>query len=178
MKLLILLDFATGLRQGELLALDWNCIDLNNQTIEVKRSIKEVYVYESENKKHIETMFQIPKTPNSYRKVPIPKSILLKLKKIEKNQGLLFQDEDGNPLRAKNVYYQWIKILKECGISHRKFHSIRHTYASMLLKNGIDIETVAELMGHSAISITQIYLHSTGTQKEKAARKLDYLFKD
>ena len=166
MELLILLDFATGLRQGELLALDWNCIDLNKQTIEVKRSIKEVYVYESENKKHIETMFQIPKTPSSYRKVPIPKSILLKLKRIEKKQGLLFHDENGNPLRAKNVYYQWIKILKKCDISHRKFHSIRHTYASMLLKNGIDIETVAELMGHSAISITQIYLHSTGTQKK------------
>ena len=48
MELLILLDLATGLRQGELLALDWSCIDLNNKYLEVKRSVKEVYIYENE----------------------------------------------------------------------------------------------------------------------------------
>ena len=46
----------------------------------------------------------------------------------------------------------------------------------MLLKNGVDIETVAELMGHSAISITQIYLHSSSNQKQDAVNKLNYLF--
>ena len=61
-------------------------------------------------------------------------------------------------------------------LPHKKFHAIRHTYASMLLKNGVDIETVAELMGHSAISITQIYLHSSNNQKQDAVNKLNYLF--
>lgn len=176
MELLILLDLATGLRQGELLALDWSCIDLENKCLEVKRSVKEVYIYENEDTKHIETVFQIPKTPNSFRTVAIPDVIIDVLKMCDKKEGLVFSDNRGNPLRAKNVSYQWKKILKECDIPHKKFHSIRHTYASMLLKNGVDIETVAELMGHTAISITQIYLHSSKKQKEASVNKLNYLF--
>lgn len=174
--LLILLDLATGLRQGELLALDWKNIDLKNKTLKVERSVKEVYVYENEDNRHIETIFQIPKTQNSFRTISIPDVIIDVLRKQTNKTGLLFHDSNGNPLRAKNVSYQWKRILKECNIPHKKFHAIRHTYASMLLKNGVDIETVAELMGHTAVSITQIYLHSSTSQKQEAVNKLNYLF--
>lgn len=85
MELLLLLDLATGLRQGELLALDWENIDLDKQILEVKRTVKEVYVYDSETEKHIETIYQIPKTPNSFRKVSIPSSIVAELEK-QKNK--------------------------------------------------------------------------------------------
>lgn len=176
MYLLIMLDLATGLRQGELLALDWKNIDLKNNCITIERSVKEVYIYDNEENKHIETIFQIPKTTNSFRKIPIPESIVKLLKQNQNKSGLVFHDNANQPLRAKNVSYQWAKILKECNIPHKKFHSIRHTYASMLLKNGADIESVAELMGHTAISITQIYLHSTDTQKNDVVNKINYIF--
>jgi len=176
MELLILFDIATGLRQGELLALDWEHIDLNKKELNIEKSVKEVYVYDDENHKHIETIFQTPKTMTSFRAVSIPEVLIEVLNKIEPKKGLLFYDENHKPLKAKNVAYQWKKILKACNIQHKKFHSIRHTYASMLLKNGVDIETVAELMGHSTISITQIYLHSTSIQKQDAVNKLSHLF--
>lgn len=175
-ELIFLLDLATGLRQGELLALDWNNIDLEKGELKVERSVKEVYIYENENSKHIETVFQTPKTLNSFRTVSIPSSIIELLKSKKTKQGLLFHDEDGQPLKAKNVATEWRKVLKVCNIPHKKFHAIRHTYASMLLKNGVDINTVAELMGHSTISITQIYLHSSHSQKNNAVDKLNYLF--
>ena len=176
MEILILLDLATGLRQGELLALSWEDIDLDNKTLTVNKSVKEVYIYEDENNRHIETIFQVPKTQNSFRTISIPDVLISVLKKRNKKEGLVFHDENRKPLRAKNVSYQWKKILANCNIPHKKFHAIRHTYASMLLKNGVDIETVAELMGHSAISITQIYLHSSNNQKQDAVNKLNYLF--
>lgn len=176
-ELLFLLDLATGLRQGELLALDWEHIDLKNKTIKIDKSVKEVYVYDDENTKHIETIFQSPKTINSFRTISIPDVIINVLKKKKCKNGLLFKDELGNPLKGKNVSAKWSKILKECNIPHKKFHAIRHTYASMLLKKGVDIETVAELMGHSAISITQIYLHSSNSQKQKSVNKLNTLLK-
>lgn len=176
MELLILLDLATGLRQGELLALNWEDIDLSNKTLTVNKSVKEVYIYEDENYRHIETIFQVPKTQNSFRTISIPDVLISVLKKENNKNGLVFHNTNGEPLRSKNVSYQWKKILKECNIPHKKFHAIRHTYASMLLKNGVDIETVAELMGHSAISITQIYLHSSNNQKQDAVNKLNYLF--
>lgn len=172
-ELLFLLDLATGLRQGELLALDWEHIDLENKTIKVEKSVKEVYVYDDENTRHIETIFQTPKTANSFRTVFLPNVIIDVLTKIKNKAGLLFRDDEGNPLKGKNVSTKWTKILKECNIPHKKFHSIRHTYASMLLQKGVDIETVAELMGHSAISITQIYLHSSSASKNKCVNKLN-----
>lgn len=174
-ELLFLLDLATGLRQGELLALDWEHINLKNKTITIERTVKEVYIYDDENNKHIETIFQTPKTTNSFRTIPIPNPIINILNDIENKEGLLFKDNNENPLKGKNISTRWTKILKECSIPHKKFHSIRHTYASMLLQKGVDIETVAELMGHSAISITQIYLHSSKKQKNTSVNKLNYI---
>lgn len=176
-ELIFLLDLGTGLRQGELLALDWEHINLENNTLKVERSVKEVYIYEDEENKHIETIFQTPKTQNSFRTIPIPDTLVVKLKQVKNKKGLLFYDENKGPLKGKNVSTEWRKILEECNISHKKFHAIRHTYGSMLLKNGVDIETVAELMGHTAISITQIYMHSSGSQKNNAVNKLNNLFK-
>lgn len=175
-ELLVLLDFATGLRQGELLALDWKNIDLQNKTIKVTQTVKEVYIYTDNENKHIETIFQSPKTANSIREIPIPDNIVNMLASIKHKEGLLFYDNLNNPLKAKRIFDFWKKLLSNCDIPYKKFHSIRHTYASMLLKNGVDIETVAELMGHTAISITQIYLHSSNNQKQNAVNKLNYLF--
>ena len=148
-------------------------INLKDETIKVEKSVKEVYVYDDENTKHIETIFQTPKTLNSFRTVSIPSATAEILNKIKTKKGLLFKDDEGNALKGKNISTQWTKILKECNIPHKKFHSIRHTYASMLLQKGVDIETVAELMGHSAISITQIYLHSSSKSKNKSVNKLN-----
>lgn len=175
-ELLFLLDLSTGLREGELLALIWNDVDLKNKTLKIEKSVKEVYVYDDENSRHIETIVQVPKTMTSFRTIPIPSSVIGILNNVKNKNGIIFHDENMNYLKAKNVSYKWKKILKNCDIPHKKFHSIRHTYASTLLKNGVDIQTVAELMGHSAIAITQIYLHSTNEQKYNAVNKLNYLF--
>ena len=85
------------------------------------------------------------------------------------HKGLLFKDKENNPLKGKNVSTKWHKILKECNIPH----SIRDTYGSMLLQKWVDIETVTELMGHTAISITQIYMHSGTKLKSKSVNKLN-----
>lgn len=172
-ELLFLLDLGTGLRLGELLALDWKNINLSQKSITVEKSVKEVYIYDNSESKHIETIIQTPKTKNSFRTIPIPSSLIDMLNKIDNKNGYLFLDKDGQLLKGKNVSAKWSKILKECNISHKKFHSIRHTYGSMLLQKGVDIETVAELMGHTAISITQIYIHSETKLKIKSVNKLN-----
>ncbi|MFR2787429.1 MAG: tyrosine-type recombinase/integrase [Clostridia bacterium] len=172
-ELLFLLDLGTGLRLGELLALDWEHINLKSKELTVEKSVKEVYIYDSADKKHIETIIQTPKTRNSFRTIPIPSSLIDILNKVPKKKGYLFLDKNGELLKGKNVSSKWTKILKECNIPHKKFHSIRHTYGSMLLQKGVDIETVAELMGHTAISITQMYMHSETKIKSKSVNKLN-----
>lgn len=175
-ELLFLLALATGLRQGELLALNWKYINFDKKYVEVKQSVKEVYVYDNEDEKHIETIFQAPKTLKSFRKVALPDSMVNVLKGCDKKEGLLFHDEEGNPLKGKNISSKWTKILKDCNIPHRKFHAIRHTYGSILMKNKVDIVTIGELMGHSATTITEIYLESTDEQKVDAVKEINYLF--
>ena len=172
-ELLFLLDLGTGLRQGELLALDWKNIDLNKKELTVEQAAKEVYIFDNAENKHIETIIQTPKTVNSFRTIPIPASLVEKLKAIKNKNGYLFLDAEGNLLKGKNVSTKWTKILKECNIPHKKFHAIRHTYGSMLLQKGVDIETVAELMGHSAITITEIYMHSDKKVKSNSVNKLN-----
>lgn len=172
-ELLFLIGLGTGLRRGELLALDWQHIDLIRKELRVEKSAKEVYIYDSPEKKHIETVIQVPKTATSFRVIPIPASLIDKLKQVKNKKGYLFLDEQKNILKGKNVSAKWTKILKECKIPHKKFHTIRHTYGSLLLQKGVDIETVAELMGHSAITITQIYMHSTKEIKTKQVNKLN-----
>ena len=172
-ELIFLLDLGTGLRLGELLALDWEHINLRSKELTVEKSVKEVYIYDNADKKHIETIIQTPKTRNSFRTIPIPSSLIDILNNMPKKKGYLFLDKQGNLLKGKNVSSKWTKILKECDIPHKKFHSIRHTYGSMLLQKGVDIETVAELMGHTAISITQMYMHSETKIKSKSVNKLN-----
>ena len=172
-ELIFLLDLGTGLRLGELLALDWEHINLKSKELKVEKSVKEVYIYDNADKKHIETIIQTPKTRNSFRTIPIPSSLINILNNMPNKKGYLFLDKQGNLLKGKNVSSKWAKILKECDIPHKKFHSIRHTYGSMLLQKGVDIETVAELMGHTAISITQMYMHSETKVKSKSVNKLN-----
>lgn len=172
-ELLFLLDLGTGLRLGELLALDWEHINLKEKVLKVDKSAKEVYIYDSFDKKHIETIIQTPKTRHSIRTVPIPSSLIDILNKKENKEGYLFLDKQSNLLKGKNVSSEWTKILKKCNIPHKKFHSIRHTFGSILLQKGVDIETVAELMGHTAISITQMYMHSETKIKSNSVNKLN-----
>lgn len=174
-EILFALDLTTGLRRGELLALDWSSIDLKNKQLKITQSVRQDYFYEGEEK-HIETHFTTPKSKKSIRTVPIPSETYKLLNNIQNKTGLLF-NYNGEPLTGKYVSSKWTRILKQCNIPHKKFHAIRHTYGSNLLKNGIDIETVGELMGHSAVTITQIYLHSTKKTKQTAVRSLNKLIK-
>ncbi len=168
-ELLFILDLSTGLRQGELLALNWEDIDLKNQTLKVDKAYEIDYFYENEKRKK-RWIITSPKTLNSYRTLPIPDETIKFLKK-HKSKGKIFE-WNGN-----SVYKRWITILKNCKIPHKKFHCIRHTYGSILLQNGVDIQTVAELMGHTAIGITQIYMHSTKELKTKEVNKLNAILK-
>lgn len=164
-ELLFLLDLSTGLRQGELLALNWDDIDIEKGTLKVNKAYEVDYYYENDKRKK-RWIITSPKTLNSYRTVPIPTETI-KLLEQYKSTGRIF-NWNGN-----SVYKRWITILKNCNIPHKKFHCIRHTYGSLLLQNGVDIQTVAELMGHTAIAITQMYMHSTKELKMKEVNKLN-----
>lgn len=173
-ELIFTLALSTGARLGELVALKWENIDLKNNTISIEQAYKCVYEFNKDETKTLTAKIQTPKSKGSIRINPLPIKTVKLLKKY-KGTGFVFRYEN-KVYQDKAVQDEWKKILKECKITHKKFHAIRHTYATLLLKNGVDIKTVQKLMGHSDIKTTQIYLHVLPDMKEDAVDKLNSIF--
>ena len=172
---LILTALGTGLRQGELLALKWENVNLEEKYLKVVESVKKVYVFDSNGNKELKTIYQTPKTNNSIRQVDLPDKIVTLLSNMDHNTTFVFEDENGEPYSSKTLFGNWKKVLTENNIPYKKFHALRHTYATMLLSKGVDLKTLQDLMGHSDITITQLYLHSLPKTKSDAVNRLNSL---
>jgi integrase len=171
---LILTALGTGLRQGELLALKWNNVHLDEKYLDVKESVKKVYVFDDDGNKSLQTVYNTPKTQNSIRRVDLPGKIVSLLSNIKKESEFVFSN-NGEPISAKTVFGNWKRVLTQNNIPYKKFHALRHTYATMLLTKGVDLKTVQDLMGHSDITITQIYLHVLPKTKVDAVNRINAL---
>ncbi len=191
LKCLILMALGTGLRQGELLALKWNDINMNTMEIKVEKSIKRVKIIEADGTSRHEIITQSPKSKTSNRVVPIPSNLISILKEHENKQRIakvkagpsyldnkyIFATGTGKPLSTKNLFMSYKNLLKNAKIPHKKFHALRHTYATKLFEANVPLKTVQILLGHSDISITgNIYTHVMPKQKNQAAEKLNHLF--
>ena len=163
--------YIPGMREGELLALKWDNVNLTKKSIYVKESVKRVAIFDSDGEKHMETITQSPKTKNSIRTIYIPDKLVNKLDEIKIKKGYVFSDTN-TPITHKSLYNWWTRFLKNNNIPHRKFHALRHTYASLLLAKGADLKSVQDLMGHYDIRITQTYLHSIPNKQIEIVNKV------
>ncbi len=191
-KMLMLLDFATGLRIGELVVLRWDDIDFSKKLLKVNKGLSRSYKT-IEDKQVLYLEETSPKTESSNRVVPIPSTIVAELKKHKNLQSesklLLGEEYDddnyvfANPLGKRllpdTINKSYNKALKYVNLPHRKFHSIRHSYATRLFENGTPLKTVQELLGHSSIQITaDIYTHVDIKEKINAAESLNISLKN
>ena len=166
----IVIALYTGLRIGELLALKWTDIDFKNKLIYVNRTFETT----SNNHKTI-TYEDLPKTNNSIRELPISNhllSILKELKLISKSDYVVASYK-GTAIKIRAYQKSFENLLNKLEIKHYSFHSLRHTFATRLLENGVDVKTISELMGHSSPTITlNRYVHTNIENKRKAMNNL------
>lgn len=169
----ILLTLMTGLRIGELCALKWTDIDLKKRVIMINKTLQRI-CYKGKQSKIIITK---PKTQNSDREIPISNALYDFLTSIKPNKRDVYfltgSDKYTEPRNYRKIYKTLLKRLK---INSTSFHALRHTFATRLIENKVDIKTVSELLGHASVNITiSIYVHSEFNTKRKAVKTLDSL---
>lgn len=172
----------TGLREGELLGLTWDCIDFERKTLLVKQQLSH------ERKKDGKCYFSPPKN-NKSRVLSLAPSVLqlFRLQRLHQNgmrlragdrweeHDLVFSNETGNFLSYRTVYDCFKRRVKKIGLPHVRFHDLRHTYAVISIKNGDDIKTVQENLGHATAAFTlDVYGHVTAQMRQASSERMEH----
>ncbi|SHO48919.1 tyrosine-type recombinase/integrase [Anaerocolumna xylanovorans] len=184
---LILLEIFSGLRKGEILAITWNAINFDEKKLYVRHSLCRVLDTENTVANKYKLILMEPKTSKSKRCIPLNDMVIAALKKHKKyqneekirnrdiynDQDLVFAMPDGNFICPRKLLRMFHSLLKKAGIERKRFHDMRHTFASILLNEGESPKVIQELMGHSSISTTiDIYTHLIHETKVKSIDKL------
>lgn len=173
----------TGLRVGELTALQWDHVDLQKGTVSVVQTLHCL--------KGGQYILGEPKTSASRRTVPMPASLVQILKAYRRKQmeqrlnlgdqwkdpfGLVFTREDGRPMTQKAAHHALKQALKRANLPPMRLHDLRHTYATLLLSQGTHIKVASALLGHSSVQITlDLYSHIIPGMDQQSAAGLDKL---
>ena len=155
-KLIIDLFYSTGMRLSELIGLTDETLDLNSCTLKVtgKRDKQRLIPFGSELKRSI----------SQYLKI--------RNEQIERNSNRLLVRNDGSPLYPQMVYRMVHQKLTEVGtLTKNSPHVLRHTFATTLLNRGAELNAVKELLGHSSLSATEVYTHTTFAELKKVYKQ-------
>lgn len=172
-----------AMRQGEALGLQWKDINFNKKTVFIWQQVQKIEgVYE----------FVKLKSEDSRRTLEIDDETLAAMKahKIQQNidrlaMGEKWQDHDlvftttnGKPIDCKTDYRQWHRALANAGLPKKRLHDARHTAATILFDQGLDIEVIRRFMGHSSVLLTsKTYVHHSARQLKGAAELINKMIK-
>ena len=169
----IILCLYTGLRIGELLALEWADIDMTQAEIRVSKTC----YYGKDENEAFARIIDTPKTTSSIRTIPIPKQMMPHLREAKKKSHSAHVVTNGSrPISIRSYQRSFSALLKKLEIPHRGFHSLRHTFATRALECGMDVKTLSEILGHKNPTVTlNRYAHSLMEHKKEMMNKLGKL---
>lgn len=170
---IIVFALATGMRQGEILGLQWDDLDFEKRTISVIHNLTNSADFDEKHKRTYSLKITTPKSKNSIRTIPMNDTVYNMLINKERTNTMVFPSKQNTYICNKNLLKVWQKKLRDANIRYRKFHDLRHTFATLMLANGCDLVTLKELMGHSSIKITEIYLEAIPENKSDSIKKMD-----
>ena len=181
-KVAIILTIFTGVRLGELMGLEWQDVDFRNGIISINRS--------SQYLSDMGVFTKVPKTESSIREIAIPEFIISLLEeyklwyedqkslygKLWTNSDRLFVQADGKPMHPSSISKWFVKYVSTIGLPVINFHGLRHTNASLLVAQNVDIAVVSARLGHAQISTTlDFYVHPLLSHNRKAGYALENL---
>ena len=166
----IVICLYTGIRLGELLALTWDDIDFNSNLLTINKTS-----YSAKVDGKIQIIVDKPKTKKSNRVIPLPNQLvkLLKIIKKESNSKYVITTRNSGMVGNRSYQRTFKFILKKVNVPYRNFHSLRHTFATNAIELGMDVKTLAEILGHTNAMITlNRYSHSLLNYKIEMMNKL------
>ena len=181
-KVAIILTIFTGVRLGELMGLEWQDVDFRNGIISINRS--------SQYLSDMGVFTKVPKTESSIREIAIPEFIISLLEEYKlwyeeqkslygelwTNSDRLFVQADGKPMHPSSISKWFVKYVGTIGLPVINFHGLRHTNASLLVAQNVDIAVVSARLGHAQISTTlDFYVHPLFSHNRKAGYALENL---
>ena len=181
-KVAIILTVFTGVRLGELMGLEWQDVDFQNGIISINRS--------SQYLSDMGVFTKVPKTESSIREIAIPEFIISLLEEYKlwyeeqksvygelwTNSDRLFVQADGKPMHPSTISKWFVKYVGQIGLPVINFHGLRHTNASLLVAQNIDIAVISARLGHAQISTTlDFYVHPLLSHNRKAGYALENL---
>lgn len=172
-------DLFTGLRQGELLGLTWDCIDFKKGTMYIYRQLqfnKGSYYFTSLKNGKTRTIALAPYVLNILRnqKAWQAECQLKSYGMWNNKDDLVFTNELGGHLTQNYTYRHFKKIVSNIGIPDARLHDLRHTFAVSSLQSGNDVKTVQEALGHHTAAFTlDVYGHVTEEMRKASADRLE-----
>ena len=170
----------TGMRQGEVLGLTWDCVDLGKGLITINKQIQKAPGGGS--------VYHLVPTKNSKGRTVTPAPFVMELLRTQRKRqiewrlkagplwedtGLVFTDELGHHLMPHTVYHNFKHIVTNMGLPDVRFHDLRHSYAVAAIRSGDDIKTVQGNLGHATASFTlDVYGHVTDQMKRESANRM------
>ena len=174
MNLGIYICLCAGLRIGEVCALVWDDIDVENGVINVSKTIQRIYVIEG-GEKHTEVIIDTPKSKNSIREIPIARDLLKMIKPFKKvvNGRFYVLTNSAQPTEPRTYRNYYKRLMTQLDMPKLKFHGLRHSFATRCIESKCDYKTVSVLLGHSNISTTlNLYVHPNMEHKKKCVEQM------
>lgn len=165
----------TGLRIGELCALRWENIDIENKKVKINKTITRIKNPDVNGRLKTIIIIDDPKSNSSIREIPIPDFIIPMLYKISKNVAPtdFFVTGNSNFVETRTYFNRYKRILNDANLNNYNFHALRHTFATRCVENGCDPKTLSEILGHSSVKITlERYVHPNYENKVKMMNQL------
>ena len=186
---MFLVALFTGIREGEVCGLQWECVDFDNGTILIDKQLQSL---RGKVRGDREKYALIPTKNGKERTItaaPFIMDLLWKTKQVQdanrkdfgsdfQENDLVFTDEIGNRVTPQALYRAFKIVVTELGMKDIRFHDLRHSYAVISLKSGDDVKTVQENLGHATSAFTlDTYGHVTEKMKKDSADRMQAFIK-
>ena len=176
-KLAVLLSLYTGMRIGEVCALRWKHIDTDNGVIMVRETIQRVKNLNSSLPGKTRVIITEPKSLCSLRDIPIPDfilNILIAFSTVP--EAFLLTGNTSKFVEPRTLQYQFKRYLAAVDITDKKFHSLRHTFATRCIELGFEVKSLSEILGHATVNITlNRYVHASMQLKRENMKRLEQI---